>query len=144
MLWLLGVFLLLGLLIWANAARGMSLGDRMDIALEIVQTSNFSVAEGYEDAAKEDPDLVGWIKAGKDCVMLFQSEMGGQKFEIVDFASDSFHPGLVVHYLDGSAVRTSSGEPIEGRAHRLADELLKQVHLVVVAAKGQEDFGYRC
>ena len=109
------LIVIVGVLFWVHCARGMSVKDRIEVALDIARSSNFAVAEGFDAAAKEDPELIGWMQAGKDCVMLFRSENGSEVREIVDFASGSFHPGLVIHYRNGTAVRTDAAELVDAR-----------------------------
>ena len=142
MLWI-ALLLLVVLVVWVHCARGMSVKDRIDIAMDIVRSSNFTVAEGFTNATKEDPELVGWIKAGHDCIMLFRSVQGKDVKEIVDFASDSFHPGLVIHYVNGTAVRAGKNEVHDARARKRAAELLSNVRRMMHVPQPAEEFGYR-
>ena len=125
------LLLVVVIIVWVHCARGMSFRDRINAALDIVESSHFVAAEGFEDARREDADLMGWVKADKDCVMLFRSEHGAHVKEVVDVASGSFHPGLVVHFEDGRAVRTDEGELTDEKLRGKAEELLKRVRRVV-------------
>jgi hypothetical protein len=137
------VLLIIGILVWVQCARAMSVKDRIEVALDIARSSNFEIAEGFEAASREDPDLIGWMQAGQDCVMLFRSTDGNNVREVVDFLSGSFHPGLVIHYQNGRAIRTDEKEVVDARLRKRADQLLLHVRRIVKAPQVQEDFGYR-
>jgi len=132
-MWWVLVLLLVGILFWINCARGMNLSDRVNVALDIVRSSNLSPADGFQNAAKEDPDLVGWMQDGRDCVMLFRTAHGNEIREIVDFTSESFHPGLVIHYTNGKTARAESSDNVDAQIRESADELLRQVRRIVGA-----------
>ncbi len=121
----------------------MSLRDRIDIALEIAQTAEFVEAEGLPAATHEDPDLVGWMQADKNCVMLFRNQDSGETREIVDFVSGSFHPGLVIQYVNSQPQRADGSPITDARVRRSAGELLRQVRQVMRIAQGDDDFGCR-
>ena len=132
MWWLICSLSLIALIIvWIHSVRGMAIRDRLNAAVDILDTSNFEPAEGFDQARSEDPDLMGWIQAGKDCVMLFRSQHGAQVKEVVDVASNSFHPGLVIHYQDGRAVRSDEGELHDARYQNIAEELLRKTRLIM-------------
>jgi hypothetical protein len=132
MWWLICSLSLLALIIvWIHSVRGMAVRDRLNAAVDIVDTSNFEPAEGFEQARNEDPDLVGWIQAGNDSVMLFRSQHGVLVKEVVDVASNSFHPGLVVHYENGHAVRSDEGLLSDARHRKTAEELLRKSRLAM-------------
>ncbi|MEZ6137651.1 MAG: hypothetical protein R3C53_22420 [Pirellulaceae bacterium] len=144
MIWVWGtaVVVLVALLVWANIVRGMDVKDRIDIALELVRSSRFTAADGIAEAVREDPSLVGWVKSGGDCIMLFRQD-GEPKREIIDFASSSFHPGLVIHYRDGHLERTDAGEVSDRRILRNAEQLLREVRQLLAVSQGGSDFGFR-
>lgn len=132
MWWLIAILSLIALAIVAvHSMRGMAVPDRLKAAMDIVDTAKFEAADGFEDARREEPDLVGWVRAGKDCVMLFRSQHGMQIKELVDISSDSFHPSLVVHFQDGHAVRTDDGELMDRRHQKSAEELLRKVRQIM-------------
>ncbi len=132
MWWLIGSLSLIALIIvWIHSVRGMAVRDRLNAAVDILDTANFEPAGGFEQARSEDPDLMGWIQAGKDCVMLFRSQHGAQVKEVVDVASNSFHPSLVVHYQNGRAVRSDEGELNDARHQNTAEELLRKTRLTM-------------
>jgi hypothetical protein len=132
MWWLISCLCLLTLIIvWIHSTRGMAVRDRLNAAVDILESSNFQAAEGFEQARNEDPDLMGWIKAGKDCVMLFRSRHGSHVKEVVDVASNSFHPGLVVHFQDGRAVRSDEGELLDARHQKTAEDLLSKTRVLM-------------
>lgn len=132
MWWLICILSLIALIIVAvHLMRGMAVFDRLKAAMDIVDSAKFEAAEGFEEARLDEPDLVGWVRAGKDCVMLFRSQHGTQIKEVVDVSSDSFHPSLVVHFQDGHAVRTDEGELLDKRQQKNAEELLRKVRLII-------------
>ncbi len=130
MTWIL-LLLVVVIIVWVHCARGMSFRDRIKAAMDVVESSDFSSADGFEEARREDPDLVGWVRAKRDCVMLFRSQHGPHVKEVVDVASGNFHPSLVVHFEDGRAVRTDEGELNDARLRGKAEELLKKVRQVM-------------
>ena len=128
MWWLVSCLALMALIIvWIHSMRGMPVRDRLDAALDIVDTSTFVPSEGFEEARHEDEDLVGWIRAGQDCVILFRSQHGAHVREVIDVASGNLRPGLVVHYEDGRAVRSDEGELLDSRHRQQAEKLLTKV-----------------
>lgn len=132
MWWLVSILSIIVLIIVAvHSMRGMAVLDRINAALDIVNSAKFEPVEGFDEARREEPDLVGWVRAGKDCLMLFRSEHGMQVKEVVDVSSDSFHPSLVVHYQDGHAVRSDEGELLDRRHQNNAEELLRKVRLIM-------------
>ncbi|MCA9131886.1 MAG: hypothetical protein KDA45_01975 [Planctomycetales bacterium] len=142
-MWWIILLVALGLILAVHCLRGLSVRDRVDVALDIVRSSRFSVAEGFDRAVQEDPELMGWLQAGKDCVMLFRSTQGEEVREIVDVASGSFHPGLVIHYLNGKAMRAGKIELREGRVKRHAEQLLRDVRRAIQVSQGEHEFGCR-
>ncbi len=130
-MWWFTLLLVVSFVFWMHYSRAMSVSDRISVAQDIVQSSNFSVAEGVEEAVREDPDLVGWIKDKGDCVMLFRTEEGNDCREIVDFASESFHPGLVIHYLNSKAVRVDSTDISDPKIRTSAEKLLRNVRRTI-------------
>lgn len=139
------ILLLLGvvLLVWVHCAYGMSVRDRIDVALDIMRSAKFSPAEGFENAAREDPSLVGWIQDGSDCVMLFRSSDGDEVEDIVDFASGSFHPGLIIRYKNGTATRAGQSDITDHRVRKKAAQLLYDVRRAIESTKSSVDFGFR-
>ncbi len=132
MWWLVSILSLIVLIIVAvHALRGMAILDRLKAAMDIVDSAKFEAAEGFEQARLDEPDLVGWVRAGNDCLMLFRSEHGTQVKEVVDVSSDSFHPSLVIHFQDGRAVRSDEGELLDRRHQKNAEELLRKVRLIM-------------
>lgn len=129
--WLLLILAIVIIIVWVHMARGMSSPDRITAALDIVETAHFEPAEGFDEARREDPELVGWAKAHRDCIMLFRSQQGDRVQEVVDVASSNFHPGLVVHYLDGRAVKTDAGSLSDQRHCDKAEELLRRIRQVM-------------
>ncbi len=128
MWWLVTCLALLALIIvWVHSMRGMPVRDRLDAALDIVESSNFAASVGFDEARQEDPDLVGWIRAGQDCVMLFRSQHGPHVREVIDVASGNFRPGLVVHYEDSEPMRSDEGELLDPRHRQRAEALLSKV-----------------
>lgn len=126
MWWWLLVLLAVVVIVWMNS-WGMSSRDRISIAFDLLTSSNFQVADGFEAARLEDPDLVGWIQDGKNCIMLFRSQHGPHIKEVVDVVSDTFHPGLVVHLEDGRAVRTDASELLDDKLIASAERLAEKV-----------------
>ncbi|GIX00781.1 MAG: hypothetical protein KatS3mg111_4113 [Pirellulaceae bacterium] len=131
--WWVLVIVVVCLLFVVHYRTGMRITDRMNIALELLRTARFQRAEALEDAQREDPELVGWIKSGGECVMLFRRRSGGDTIEIVDFASPSFHPGLVIHYRNGVATRGDGQEISDPYIRKLANELLQETRRHVLA-----------
>ncbi len=132
MWWLICILSLIALIIVAvHSLRGMAVLDRIKAATDIVDSADFEAIESFEEARLDEPDLVGWVRAGKDCVMLFRSEHGTQIKEVVDVSSNSFHPGLVIHYQDGHAVRSEEGELLDKRDQKSAEELLRKVRQIM-------------
>lgn len=132
MWWLISILSLVVLIIVAvHSLRGMAVLDRLKAALDIVDSARFEAVEGFEAARLDEPDLVGWVRAGKDCLMLFRSQQGTHIKEVVDVSSDSFHPSLVVHYQDGHALRSDEGELPDRRHKKNAEELLRKVRQIM-------------
>lgn len=132
MWWLISILSLIALVIVVvHSMRGMAAVDRLKAALDIVDSDRFAAVDGFEEARLDEPDLVGWVRSGKDCVMLFRSQHGAQIKEVVDVSSDSFHPSLVVHFQDGHAVRTDEGELLAKRPQKNAEELLRKVRQIM-------------
>ena len=143
MLWFLLLLVLVAAIVWVHCARGMSIRDRIEIATEIIQTAKFTAAEGFEAATREDPDLAGWMQAEKNCVMLFRTADGGETREIVDFVSDSFHPGLIIHYKNSEIVRADNVDITDERVQKKAAQLLREVRQLMAITHGEDDFGCR-
>lgn len=132
MWWLISILSLIALVIVAvHSMRGMAVLDRLKAAMDIVDSDKFEAADGFEESRLDEPDLVGWVQAGKDCVMLFRSEHGTQIKEVVDVSSDSFHPSLVLHFQDGHAVRSDEGELLDKRHQKSAEDLLRKVRQIM-------------
>ncbi len=145
-LWWVVLLAVVCLLFFVHYRSGMSLADRISVALEIVRNSHFRRAEGMEQARREDPDLLGWIQCDRECVMLFRKQSGRDTIEIVDVVSPSFHPGLVIHYRNGVATRGDGGEITDPYIRKIAGELLRetrrQVHSICASQVDQWD-GFR-
>ncbi len=146
MIWIF-IVLVVVIIVWIHCARGMSFNDRINAALDVVASTDFVAAESFEEARREDADLVGWVKSKQDCVMLFRSEHGPHVKEVVDVVSGNFRPGLVVHFDDGRAVRTDEGELNDAKLRSKAEKLLKEVRQVMrrlhpVAMKNYDGFHY--
>lgn len=138
-MWWIVLLAVLGIVFWMHYSQAMSVTDRVTVALDIVRTSEFTMAEGFDEAVREDPSLVGWVKSGGHCVMLFREEgQNGEIREIVDFASDCFHPDLIIHYRDGIPVKTDSGGVVDPRPKRAAIDLLRKVQSLVNVAQVRE------
>ncbi len=142
MWWILAV-VLIALIVLGNIFLGMPLRDRIDVALEIVRTSRFHEADGIHEATREDPGLVGWLKAESDCVMLFRTITGDDTEEILDIASPSLRPSLVLHYSNGKARSADSKKITDSRARNVANQLLREARQLVALKKSAEDFGFR-
>ena len=132
-MWWFVLLLVVSIVFWIHYSRAMSVMDRISVAQDIMRSSNFTFADGFEAAVKEDPELIGWIQDKSDCVMLFRSEHGDDVHEIVDFASQSFHPGLVVHYVNSKAKRIDSTDIEDRKVRTSAEELLRKVRRAVEA-----------
>ena len=136
-MWWMLLIAVLGFVFWVHYSHSMSASDRVAVALDLLKSSEFAPAEGFEDAVVEDPTLSGWIQSGRDCVMHFRSEENGTVEEIVDFASTCFHPGLVIHYENGRAVRTAEGPIEDSAARQAAEDLLAGVRAATQPAQAE-------
>ena len=140
-MWWVILIVVVSFVFWMHYSRAMSDSDRISVALDIVDSSNFCIADGFDEATVEDPDLVGWIKDKNDCVMLFRSRESGGLTEIVDFASDSFHPGLVIQFLNAEAVRVDSADVEDSQVRSTAEKLLRRVkHIMEVKLHPEPEY----
>ncbi len=126
MVWF-GLLLVLVVIFWIHYSISMTVPDRISAGQDVLSSTEFQPIGSFEEAVKEDPDLVGWICRDEESVILFRSQSGDDIREIVDISSKSFHPGLVIHYLNGQAVRTDAGEIKDANVQEAAQHLLTSV-----------------
>lgn len=127
MFWWIVLALVVGIVFWVHYSQAMPVTDRLSVALDIIRTSKFSPANGFQSATQEDPTLTGWVKSKNSCIMHFRSKENGDINEVIDFASTSFHPGLIVHYSNGEPTHTDAKPELQFEERDQAKELLMEV-----------------